>query len=185
MFQPLRVAQFFNRRAEQVLKLLLAAQKARHQEVEQAPDFAQMVFHRRARQAQALARAQLARHLRGLGAGVFDVLRFIQHHHVPAGLEPALAVALQQRIRRDDDVMVVQAVGQLMPVFAVQHQAAQVGAKARGLALPIAHQADRRHDQRRVFQAAGVFFNLDVDQGLQRFAQPHVVGQDAAQTVLT
>ena len=70
-----------------------------------------------------------------------------------------------------------------MALLAMQYQAAQLRAKTRGLTPPIAEQADRRDDQCRRGQPAGVFLNLDVRQCLQGFAQPHVVGQDAAQAV--
>jgi hypothetical protein len=115
---------------------------------------------------------QLAHHLGCVGVGVFDVLRLVQHHQVPLGVQPALAVALQQRVGRDDDVLLANGVGHLMAVFAVQHQRAQLRAKALGLALPVAHQADRRNDERRMGKATALFFDLDVGQRLQGFAQP-------------
>jgi hypothetical protein len=90
---------------------------------------------------------------------------------------------LQQRVGRDDDVVLGHAGGHFMAVFAVQHQAAQPRAKAFGFAPPVAHQADRGNDERGLRQAACVFFDLDVGQRLQGFAQAHVVGQDAGQTV--
>ena len=74
-------------------------------------------------------------------------------------------------------------IGQLMATRAVQHQGAQTGAKARGFAVPVAHQAHRGDHQRGGREAACVFFDLDVGQGLQRFSQAHVVGQDAAQAL--
>ena len=109
---------------------------------------------------------QLAHHLCGARAGIFDVLRFVQHHDVPLRLQPALFVALQQRVGRNDDVVFGHGVGHFVPVFAVDHQAAQPGAKALRLTPPVAHQAHGRNDQRRLRQATGVFFNLDVGQRL-------------------
>ena len=92
--QPFRVALLFDRGAEQRREAGLAAQKAWHQKVKQAPQLAQVVLHGRARQAQPVPGLQLAGHLRGLGAGVLDVLRLVQHHQVPGGLQPAVPVAL-------------------------------------------------------------------------------------------
>ena len=60
---------------------------------------------------------------------------------------------------------------------------AQAGAKAGRFTLPVAQQADRGHDQGWLRQAPGFFFNEDVRQGLQGFAQTHVIGQDAGQLV--
>ena len=94
--QPSGVTLFFYGVAKQLAKPLLAAQKAGHQEVEQTPDFAQVVFHGRARQAQPVARLQCRHHLGRVGAGVLDVLRLVQHHQVPLQLQPALTVALKQ-----------------------------------------------------------------------------------------
>ena len=73
---------------------VLAAKKTRHQEVEKTPDFAQMVFHRRARQTQALASLQLANDLRSVGAGILDVLRFVEDDEVPLCFQPEFTVAL-------------------------------------------------------------------------------------------
>jgi acrylyl-CoA reductase (NADPH) len=39
-------------------------------------------------------RAEEGDYLRGLGAGVLDVLRLVQYHQVPGGLQPAVPVAL-------------------------------------------------------------------------------------------
>ena len=94
--QPPGVTLFFHGVAKQLAKPLLAAQKTGHQEVEQAPDLAQVVFHGRARQAQPVPRLQCRHHLRHVGAGVFDVLCLVQHHQMPLQLQPALTVALQQ-----------------------------------------------------------------------------------------
>ena len=94
--QAFAVALLLDRLAEQCLEALLAAQKTRHEKVEQAPDLPQMVLHGRARKAQPVARLQACRHLSGVGAGILDVLRFVQHHQMPLRGQPALAVALQQ-----------------------------------------------------------------------------------------
>ena len=75
--------------------------------MEQAPKLAQMVFHWGARQAQAVAGLDLSGHLGCLGAGVFDVLGLVEHHQMPLPLQPALAVALQQRIGRNHQVKVL------------------------------------------------------------------------------
>ena len=83
LVQALWVALLFDRGAEQRREAGLAAQKARHQKVKQAPQLAQVVFHRGARQAQPVPGLQLTGGLRGLAAGVFDVLRLVQHHQMP------------------------------------------------------------------------------------------------------
>ena len=63
---------------------------------------------------------------------------------------------------------------------ALQGQHAQAGGEAGDLVLPVGDQAGGHDDQRRRGQATGRLFDEDVRQGLQRLAQAHVVGQDAA-----
>ena len=183
LVQPFAVAMFLDRCAKAFLETRLRAQEARHQEVEQAPQFTQVVFHRRARQAQAVARVQLACDARGMGVGVLDVLRLVQHHQVPGLLQPALAITLQQRIRRDHQIMAGHVGGGLVPVLAMQHQGTEFGREAAGLAPPVAHHADWGDHEHRPVQPAGLLFHQDVGQGLQRLAQSHVVGQDAIEPV--
>ncbi len=103
---------------------------------------------------------------------------------MPLQLQPAFAVALQQRIRRNHDIVVDDLFGLFVPLQSVQQQAAQRRTKALRFALPVAQQTDRRDDERGPVQASGVFLDLNMGQRLQGFAQPHVVGQDARQRVL-
>ena len=181
LVEPLGVAVLLDRRAERLLEARRAAQEARHQEVEQAPQLAQVVLQRRARQAQPVPRVQARHHLRRLGAGVLDVLRLVQHHQVPGLGQPLFTVALQQRVGRDDQVVLCEAGGLRMPAAAVPHPAAQGGGEAGRLALPVAQQAHRRHHQAGPVEPAGLLLGQQVRQGLQRLAQAHVVGQDAGQ----
>ncbi len=57
---------------------LLIAEEARQQKVEQRPQLAEVVLHRRAGQAQAMTRIELTHHLGGLGARILDGLRLVQ-----------------------------------------------------------------------------------------------------------
>ena len=82
------VALALNGVAKQLTEALLAAQKTGHQEVKQAPQLAQVVFHGRTRQTQAVAGWDVTHRLRRVGDGVFDVLRLVQHQHVPVGGQP-------------------------------------------------------------------------------------------------
>ena len=92
----LGVGMFLDGDAEQLAETCLAAQETRHLEVEQAPQLAEVVLPRCAREADALARVQRGCALGGLRAGVLDVLCLVQHHQVPALFFPQYAVALQQ-----------------------------------------------------------------------------------------
>jgi len=68
--------------AEQALEARFLAQQTGHEEMKQRPQLAQMVFQRRAGQAQAVPRANAAHHFRRLGARVLDILRFVQDQQV-------------------------------------------------------------------------------------------------------
>ena len=48
------------------------------------------------------------------------------------------------------------------------------------LPLPVADDADGSHDQARLAQAPLLLFQREMGERLHRFAQPHVVGEDAA-----
>ena len=183
LLQSLVVAQLLNGSAKQVLEAGLAAQKPGHQEVKQAPQLAQVVFHGCAGQAQAVPGAQLTHHLRGIGIGVFDVLGLVQHHDVPGLLQPALAVALQQRIRCNDQVVLRHIDRRFVAVSPMQHQHFEIGGEAVGFAPPVAHQAHRGNHQRGAIQPTGLFLHQDVGEGLQSFAQAHVIRQDAGQAM--
>ena len=108
------VALALNGVAKQLTEALLAAQKTGHQEVKQAPQLAQVVFHGRARQAQAVCDRDVAHSLRGMRVGVLDVLCFVQHQQMPVGTQPQLAVTVQQRVRREDNVKTAQVLGGFM-----------------------------------------------------------------------
>lgn len=82
VLKPDFTAALFNRHTVIGVEAFHVAEPARQQEVEQRPQFAQMVFQRRAAQAQTLARVQLAGGLGGFAVGILDVLRLIQHQYV-------------------------------------------------------------------------------------------------------
>ena len=126
---------------------------------------------------------QFADNFCSVRVGIFDVLRFVQHHQMPGLRLPAFTVTLQQRIRCNHNVMSRHAGCHLVALAAVQHQHAQTRREAHGLAPPVPHQTDRGHDQHRQVEPSSVLFSQDVGQRLQRFAQPHVVSQNAAQPV--
>ncbi len=61
----------------------LVAEKARVDEAQDRPEFAEMIFHRRAREAEAMLRLGLAQPSRGGSIGILDRLRLVQHGHMP------------------------------------------------------------------------------------------------------
>jgi hypothetical protein len=57
------------------------------------------------------------------------------------------------------------------------------GGKACGLVLPVEDQRGRQDDQGGFVEAAGFLFQQQMGQRLGRFAEAHVVGQDAGQVL--
>ena len=151
--------------------------------MKQAPQLAKVVFDRGARQAKPVAGVQLHRDPRRPAAAVLDILCLVQHHQMPCAPVPVLTVTVQQRIRRDDQVLKRNFGGLASAVFSVQHQGAQRGRETLCLTAPVAQQAHRRQNQHWSVKPPGFFFQQHMGQRLQRFAEAHVVGQHAAQAL--
>ena len=88
----------FDRGAIDTAEGIGVAQKTRHKEIEQGPQFAQMIFQRRAGQTQSMVGVQLAQHLGGLGARVFDVLGLVENDAVKLDGGQSFGIPWQQRI---------------------------------------------------------------------------------------
>ena len=74
------------------------AQHARIEEFEQAPQFAQVVLHRRAAERQTMRAAQQAHRFGGSRGGVLDGLRFVQHHVIELDLGQLRGIAQQRAV---------------------------------------------------------------------------------------
>ena len=159
------------------------AQKARHQEIELRPQFAQVVFERGAGQAQQVRRSQLAQGTGAAAARVFHHLGLVEDEQMKWLCRQGVAIAPQQWIGGEHQVVP----GHVRMAFcapgAVQAQHPQVGGHACGLGLPIEEQRGGQHYQCRVGQAPSFFFGQHMGQRLRGFAQAHVVGQDAPQAL--
>ena len=115
---------------------------------------------------------------------VLDVLRLVADHPGPVHLAERGLVPGGHAVGGDDQVRPGQSGSErvaVQPVRAVVHVHAQVRGEPRRLALPVADQRHRAHQQGRV--GAGRL-RRDERQQLDRLAQAHVVGQDAAEAEL-
>ncbi|MNM70340.1 hypothetical protein D3C81_819670 [compost metagenome] len=148
--------------------------------MEDRPQLAEVVFHGRAGQAQALLGLQLADGEGGLAGAAFDVLRLIEHQYVPVLRTQVFEVAGGEGVGGEHQVVIVQRGEMLAAPWAMQCQDAQVGGKAFSLVEPVRYQAGRHHGQGRGGQAPGLFFEQQMGQGLQGLAQAHVVAEDTA-----
>lgn len=127
------------------------------------PQFAQMIFYRRAGGTQAMPGFDVAHNPGGAAAGVLHRLRLIQNQQVPAGLSERVVVAPQQRIGGERNVVLLNL------------------SKALGFVLPVEDVRGRQRHQRGAIEPPGFLFRQQMRQRLRGFAQPHVVGQDAGQ----
>ena len=103
----LDVAVFLDRIAVAGAEATLRPEEARREEIEQRPQFAQMILQRRAGQAQALTGFQTQRLAGGFGIGVLDGLRLVQDHGVPLARHQHFMIARQQRIRGQNEVVIL------------------------------------------------------------------------------
>ena len=162
-------------------ELLGRAEIARVDDLEDAPQIGQAVFHRRARQRHPPARGQRARRLRRAGRGVLDVLRLVEHESFPLDARQAGLVAVQERIRTQHHIVLRRHHPQLLarrPPRPMMHEHLQPRRKPRQLVPPVADHRRRTDHQRRPRRLAEQQRNE-----LRRFSQPHVVGQQGAEAV--
>ena len=166
------------------------AQHAGVQELEQAPQLAQMVLDRRAAERQAMVAAQQARRLGGLGARVLDGLRLVEDHVVEAHVLQERRVAAQRAVGRQHEVVVLEVLpGADAPgARVIEHP--QLGREPRRLLPPVEHERPRHHDERRPGPLAALVDRRGLARGAARFeqrqhlhrlAEAHVVGQAAAE----
>jgi len=131
---------------------------------------------------------EAANGLRLFGAGVLDVLRLVEDHVAPRHLSHVVRVASRQAVGADDHVVCLRrrdeilALGALAPVM---HHHAQARPEAHDLALPVADDGGGADHQRRPDAILGLLaLAQQQGDGLDRLAQPHVVGQASAQAPL-
>ncbi|KWV86768.1 hypothetical protein PFLmoz3_03505 [Pseudomonas fluorescens] len=175
MLQSHLAGTFFNRHAVITVEALHVAQPARQQEVKQRPQFAQVIFQRRAAQAQALAGIQLACGLGCLAGRILDVLRFIQDQDVQGQGGELFNVLGQQGVGGQQQVVVIQVGEMFLTSCAIKCLHSQLRGEVRGFIQPVRDQAGGHHDHAGPIKAPCVFFGEDVRQGLQGFAQAHVI----------
>ena len=163
--------------------MFLVAEVTGLDEIHDAPQIEQPVFQRRAGQRQAVLGLQLLDRLGDLRAGVLDELRLVQNRRAEGELLQLLQVAPQQGVVGDDQIVLRNLLAQVVPRGAAfEHQHLEVGREPVRFAPPVVQHGRRADDQRRL----GIFRIAFLEprqpgERLQRFAQAHVVGQNAAQ----
>ena len=145
LFQPpprLVAAVAFDRHGETLLEMFERAEQPRIDELEQVPQFAEMVFQRRASHDQPELGRQTHRRLRPASGHVLDRLGFVQNHRVPGlRLKPG-RFGVQQAIAADHDV----AWAEVLEEGVAVPRPEQAGVECRGEAIRLVQpvEADRR-----------------------------------------
>ena len=168
-------------------------------EVQDGAQFQQAVFHWGAGERHAVVGGQGADGLGDFGAGVFNVLGFIESNAMPVLPPQELVVAAGNAVAGDHNVVVGDGAEEFLVLFtlgAVVDQDFQVGGELFRLARPVANHAGGGDDQRRPYLAhlsckfrcgwftfGVVAFGRFEGEELQGFAQPHVVGEHGAEAL--
>ena len=178
------VAPFLDRRSIAGREGFAVSEQAGDQPVIERPQLPEIVLERRPGQRQALPGANLPDTFGDGGSRVLDRLRLVQDGGVVVVAEQRFMVPVQERIGREDE-MVVGDFREAQPtVGPVKHQELQVRDEACGLPFPVADQTCRHHHEAR---AVGLLLKVAMckkGERLHGLAEPHVVGKHAAETAV-
>ena len=129
-------------------KLFLVAEIAGLDKIHDAPQVQQPVFQRRAGERDAVLGLELLDGLRDLRAGIFDELRLVENHRAERKFIQLFQIAPQQRVIRDDDVILRNLFAQVVPRRAAfQHQHLQIRRELFRLAPPVVQHGRRADHQ--------------------------------------
>ena len=98
------VGALLNRETEDAIETIEITEQPRQQQVVHRPQFAQMIFHRRAGERELHAAFQHLRRQIGFRTRIFEHLRFVKYDDVPLNFREQLLVALQQWIARNHHI---------------------------------------------------------------------------------
>ncbi len=171
----------FDRRAEEAREVTFVAEQSGFDCIELRPQFAEVVFQRRARHGQAATSGDFAHHACRLALGVLHHLRFIEDEQGIFMREQGLTITCQQRIGGDDEVVVRNGFMQSAAAGTVHDQHAQCRSKALRLAAPVGNEAGRRDDHGWLIETPALLLRQQVGEHLHGLAKAHVVGQNATE----
>ena len=163
---------------------LVGRQIPRHQEGEDAPQFAQAVFHRGAGKGEPHFAVHPAHRLVFLGGVVLDGLGFVQNAGIERLFRIPLFVPAQQVVAGHHKVGVCPLLCQLGTVgsVAVHRHTDELRGELFAFLLPVEHQRRRADDE--AGQGLPAFLHgQQVAEHLHRLAKAHIIGQNAAHTV--
>ena len=116
-----------------------------------------------------------------IDSGVFDVLRLVQDDGAEGEFLQGGEIAAQQRVVGDDEIVRGNFLAQAVAMFTRgEQQHFLAGRELRGLAVPVEDNAGRANDEARP-RPVLLAQMLEPGEGLHRFAESHVVGEERAQ----
>ena len=122
-------------------------QVARHQEAEERAKIFQRIFDRRTREDVAPFGDQLLDGLRGLGAGIFDVLTFVADGGAPGDQGERADIAGQSAIGSDDQIELLQIILRGDAGLAVVGEDFEARGEAASFAAPVLDQGGWADDE--------------------------------------
>ena len=170
------LAIFFDRCGKATAELFPRSQHARSHCMEDAPEFAQMVFHRRACECNFPFGFERANLSGCFTVAVFDVLSFVQNQRAPFDVLQQFSFAQSQTVTADDKIAIAHFVLQVDSINVAEQNGRQRRSKSLTFFLPVeAQRCGSNHQRWPRFDS-----RQQQRQSLNRFAEPHVVRQNAA-----
>jgi hypothetical protein len=116
---------------------------------------------------------------------VLNVLRLVQNNGIEPQLSIALGIAPDQGVARYHHVLLRNPLKIGMPLRPMQREDLKSGGELPCLRNPVEHQAGGTHDQHRLDRRLLSAHPLPESQRLHCFTQPHFIGQDPSETMLS
>ena len=158
------------------------AEEAGDEEMKEGPEFGEVVFDGGAAEAEAVLRFQFPGGDADFGLGVFDELGFVEDGELEGVLLEFFDIALEESEGGDDDVGVGDGGVGFGTLGAGEGKDAQAGGELFGFGGPVRDHGGGGDDEGGGDFTA--FASEEEGEGLDRFAEAHVVGEDAVEVVL-
>ncbi len=136
----------FSRAELALLKRLRRSEQARVQELEEAPQLAEMILDRRAAQRQPMSRPKQPRRFRRRGRRVLDRLRFVENRVVELDRVQSRGVAPERAVGRQHEIGARQRPGITLRTRVVRNL--QLRREASRFVAPVEHERARHDDDR-------------------------------------
>lgn len=178
------------RRVEPLLESVARLEDAGQQEVEQRPQFGQLVLQRRAGKQEPVRRdVRAVEHLSEFAVVVLHAVALVDHHVLPADLPERRLVLYDEVVRRKQHVEAARLERRRLQ-RAARVRAASVhhlndgGRPPVELEHPVREGRQRHDDQERTVHALLLHQVGDQSDSLNRLAETHLVGENAVQVVV-